>query len=267
MSPRADPALVDAVRVRRLHRFRHDLAGDPRLDPARVPQLVAQASPREVFHHLGALPELLPRGDAPMLDLPAEQVAREIPGNGCWLRVGRIEQVGEWSGLLGDCLDGLDPAGDQQAQLFFASPASVTPAHFDTYHNLLHQVHGTKDLSIGVFADPAEARREIANRFRRRENLRVLPSEVTVFHMEPGDALYIPPYTFHWARTGDDLSVALSCTFENDWSERARLVEACNARLRQLGITAAPPGTSDTRDAVKAGVVRTWRAARTRLGR
>ena len=40
----------------------------------------------------------------------------------------------------------------------------MTPAHFDSYHNLLFQVHGTKEFTIGAFSDHPDLAYEAAER-------------------------------------------------------------------------------------------------------
>ncbi len=239
------------------------MRGHPLLDREVVAGLTAEVAPAEVTHHRGDLPLLLPRGDAPALDLDPGTVAREISENGCWLRVGNLQVIPAWDALLRECLVDIGEHVDARAQVFVASPGAVTPAHFDTYHNLLLQIDGTKEVSIGSFTEPRDAQREISRHFgRERENLRVLPTEVSSFVLEPGDGLYIPPYAFHWARAGDGVSLALSCNFSDRASERARLVHVCNDRLRRLGIDAAPPGRSRLRDGVKVAMLRSWRTTR-----
>jgi Cupin superfamily protein len=239
------------------------LRGHPLLAPAVIAGLTDAVAPSEITHHRGDLPVLLPRGDAPALDLEPAAVARGIPDNGCWLRVGSLQRIPEWDALLRECLVDVGDHLDAQAQVFLAAPGAVTPAHFDTYHNLLLQIDGTKEVSIGTFTEPRDAQREIARHFgRERENLRVLPPEVSTFVLEPGEGLYIPPYAFHWARVGDGASLAMSCNFSDRASERARLVHVCNERLRRLGIDAAPPGRSRLRDWTKITLLRSWRTTR-----
>ena len=245
----------------RVHRFRHDLGDDPRFDPEAVALLTRRVPPRAVVHHLGDLPLLLPRGDAPALPLGADQVAREIRDNGSWVRVGGIEQVEGWDEVVGACVAGVSAPEELLAQVFLASPGAVTPAHFDSYHNLLFQVHGTKEFTIGAFSDPATARREVARRFGpEHENLRTLPDRGTVHTLQPGDGLYLPPDTFHWARCGPEVSLALSCTFSNADSRRRLAIHIFNAHLRRFGIDAALPGTSAVRDATKYRLERLWRS-------
>jgi hypothetical protein len=175
------------------------------------------------------------------------------------VRVGGIEQVDGWRDVLDSSVAGLADPTELRAQVFLASPGAVTPAHFDSYHNLLFQVRGTKELTIGSFRDHTTARREIARRFGpERENLRALPDEVTVHHLAPGDGLYLPPDTFHWARSGPEVSLALSCTYSNAESRRRILIHLCNAHLRRLGLDPQLPGSSALRDSTKYWLERLW---------
>jgi cupin superfamily protein len=257
--------LADAVRCWRPAPIRHRVSGHPLLDVDVVARLADELPARDVVHHLGDVPLLLPRGDAPALDLGAGDVASGIRDNRCWVRIGNLQRLPGWDVLLDECLAGVGPRSVARAQVFLGSPGAVTPAHMDLYHNLLLQVQGTKEFSIGRFPDPRDADREIARHFdRERENFRILPPDVSVYRLEPGDGLYIPPYTPHWAQGGDEVSLALSCNFSDAASDQAELVQVCNARLRRLGLKPAPPRRSPLRDRMKAGLVRTWRASRRR---
>jgi hypothetical protein len=255
--------LAESVRDWRPHLLRHRLVDEPLLRGNVVERLVEQVPAKAVVHHVGRLPLLLPRGDAAALALDPVEVARGIGDNSCWMSVRLLETLPDWEALLAECLAAVRPVLTPRAQVFLASPGAITPAHFDGYHNLLLQVRGTKELSIGTFTDPRAARREIARHFdREHENLRELPTEVTVFRLEPGQGVYIPPYAFHWARAVDEVSLAMSCNFADDASRQAGLVELCNARLRRLGLDPAPPRSWPARDRAKVGLLRSWRKVR-----
>jgi hypothetical protein len=49
--------------------------------------------------------------------------------------------------------------------------------------------------------------------------------------------------------------VSFACGFCSPTSERAELVHTWNARLRRLGLSPAPPGSSELGDRVKAAMV------------
>ena len=80
-----------------------------------------------------------------------------------------------------------------------------------------------------------------------------------------GDALYIPPYAFHWAEGSSDVTVTLSCAFSTPETERTELVHACNVRLRRLRLPAGPPGRSRHRDRAKAALMSRARRLRRKV--
>jgi len=141
------------------------------------------------------------------------------------------------------------------ANIFAGAPGSTVPAHVDRHHNLLLQLEGTKELTVGWFADPVEQARAVEMRFSGgRPNPDRLPTVTRTFELGPGDGVYIPGYAFHWVRAGDAVSVALSCGFSTAVTDRAELVHRLNLKLRRLGLRPRPPGASQRRDHAKATV-------------
>jgi hypothetical protein len=74
--------------------------------------------------------------------------------------------------------------------------------------------------------------------------------------LRPGQGLYIPPYAFHWVTNGRTSSVSLSCSFHTVRSDRTELLHAANIKLRRFGLRPRPPGVSEPRDRIKAGLLR-----------
>jgi hypothetical protein len=244
--------------------FRHTLAGDPLFELDAIAARADDWPTAWIEHHVGDLPELLPDGDPPeRLDVGPGDVIRDIAANRCWAVLWYTELVAEYRHLLDMCLDQVTsvvdrcdgPMGRRGANIFVAAPEAVSPAHFDRHHNLLLQIEGTKEVSIGVFDDPTVAQGQIEKHYSLSRNLERLPEQVTTYLLRPGDGLYIPPYAFHWVHGGPEPSVAFSCGFVGRSSERAQLVHTVNVRLRRLGLTPAPPG-SPLRDGAKVALVR-----------
>lgn len=248
--------------------FRHGVVDHPLLALDAIAGWADEWPARWTEHHLADLPLLLPRGNpAKRLDASPGDVVRGLESNNCWMVLWFVETLPAYQRLLDEVLDRVvdvvrereGTMGRRGANLFFGSPGSVAPAHFDRHHNLLLQVRGTKDVSIGVFDDPAQAQREIESHFGVQHNLHDLPEQQETFHLEPGDGLYIPPYAFHWVVGGPEASLSLSCGFETPTSTRDGLVHTCNVHLRRLGLNPAPPGASMQRDRAKAALVQTRR--------
>jgi hypothetical protein len=237
---------------------------------------LAEESPSAwAYARLGCLPLLAP-GGVPGAGVDGGFAARTIQDKGYRLSLYFPHRVAAYADLLHGCLAqvaqvlGAREGGmrHRDAVLFLASPGAVLPAHFDRHHNVVLQVSGSKDLTVGAFTDPAAERRQLERSFKLRQWMAdELPSQVRTFHLEAGEALYIPPYAFHWVEGGPDVSIALSCSFTTPETERTELVHACNARLRRLGLPARPPGPSPRRDRAKAAVFRRARTLRHTLSR
>ena len=165
-----DTAAFAAALGRHPMAFRHSLVGHPLLSLDAIAQRADQWPAKWVEHHLADLPVLLPRGNPPArLDMGAGDVVRGLDGNGCWMVLWYVETLPAYRALLDECLDQVvQPVerregrmGRRGANIFLGAPGAVTPAHFDRHHNLLLQIDGTKDVTIGVFDDHRVATQEI----------------------------------------------------------------------------------------------------------
>jgi len=79
--------------------------------------------------------------------------------------------------------------------IFLSAPGSVTPSHTDPEHNLLLQIRGTKDMSLGEFPD--EVTRQIVLESTRHRNIEWEPRRPQTFALEPGDGVYVPVHAPH----------------------------------------------------------------------
>jgi hypothetical protein len=247
---------------------RHRLDHHPLLGRRALARLADDWPETWAEHHLADLPFVLPDGACEQLDLSVGEVVRDIDQNGCWVVLWFLERAAGYERVLEECLapveslvtrreDGMRRLG---ALALVSAPRTVVPAHFDTHHNFLLQIEGTKEVTIGRFADPAEQQQAVRRHFEDGNNNALrLPDEVQTFELCPGDGLYIPPYTFHWVRSGPQVSVSLSCGFVSGSSARTELVHSCNAKLRRLGLRPRPPGELAAVDHVKAAAVTTKR--------
>lgn len=243
--------------------MRHSLVDHPLLTPDAIADLADDMPSSAVELHRSDLPVLLPDGAPELRGRPSDTV-RELETGGIWMVLWNIEQVSEYEMLLNDCLDEVerhvgDRHGgmrDRKAYLFLSAPGAVTPAHFDPEHNLLLQVRGTKEMTVGRFADPADQQREL-DRYHGggHRNLERVPEEATPFVLDPGDGVYVYPFAPHWVRNGEAASVSLSITFRTYASRRVERVHRFNARLRRAGLSPRPAGSSPARDRAKATVM------------
>lgn len=197
-------------------------------------------------------------------------VVRGLEATCNWLVVRHAEHLSPYRDLLGEVIDQaagiVDPGersmGERGATLFIASPGAVVPIHIDRHHNFLLQIEGTKEFTVGSFEDPAVQAREIERHFGPHPSAsHLLPPRQTVFRLEPGDGVYIPAYAFHWASGGSSTSVAFSCAFRTDMTDRIELAYELNAFLGRVGLPHHPP-TGSRRDSFKASAVRLRRLRR-----
>jgi hypothetical protein len=245
--------------------FRHNLTADTGFHPSvlaemtrRVPDAWVKVSGGEPAIHN---PD---RGCADT-DLTPHEVLSSLEHNGCAGRIYHFELTPEHRATAAALRAGVEAAGNDleggvtraEVSAFFASPGAITSCHPDRHHNLLFQIHGTKELASGRFTDPGRNQRELERSFLAfGAGPTELPDGMTVQRLGPGDAIYLPPYEFHWARVLEGASVALSFGWSTPASDRGALVHAFNFRLRQrVPLRPAAPGRSAARDRAKAALM------------
>ena len=100
--------------------------------------------------------------------------------------------------------------------VFISSPGAVVPLHIDTQHNVLAEVTGTKEVTVGQITE-AEIEQCITSGVR---NLRAPPEAAETFVVRAGEGLYIPPFTPHSVLGLDGISISLSSMWTTTWSWR-----------------------------------------------
>jgi hypothetical protein len=240
--------------------FAHGLSGLAGFDRGAVVELAGRVPPSWTRPHAGRQPLLFP-DKVRVADTSAAEVARTIANSGNRLIIYYLERIEPYRTLMRNTVEELTGAVGRREggacgtslSFFLASPGGVIQSHFDRHHNLLLQLEGTKEITVGKYADPDEGER-VLERARRSDhnNLSQLPTRTDTYVLGPGDGLYIPPYAFHWVHGGHDVSVAMSYGFSSPATQRAAQVYWCNANLRRLGLRPRPPGQSERRDRAKA---------------
>lgn len=243
---------------------KHHLVDHPLLTLDALADLADRLPEDHVEHNLGDVPEVAPGGEVPKLDSSPGEVARGIETNGSWMVIKRIQDDPDYRELLEQSLDEVVPHvaykeggyTRQEGFVFLSAPNSVTPTHLDPEHNLLLQIRGSKEMTVGTYPDRETEGREVERYFGGgHRNLSELPADSTTFDMRPGDGVYVPIYAPHVVHNGPDVSISFSITFYTETSERDQSVHSVNARLRRLGLSPKGPGASPRADRVKAG---TW---------
>jgi hypothetical protein len=250
--------------ARRPFSVRHWLVDHPLLTLEAIAELADRVPLRSVERHRSDLPQVMP-GGAPDLNGRPSETVRGIETNACWMVLWYLEQVPEYRALLDEILDEADRhvadrhggMCQREVFLFLSAPNATTPLHFDPEHNFLLQIRGTKDMNVGRFEDPSVQQWELDRYFDGgHRNLEHVPAEMTIFHMRPGDGVYVYPFAPHWVKNGPAASISLSVTFRTQESRRLESINRFNARLRRFHVSPRPAGSSTT-DSLKA-TVETW---------
>ncbi len=155
------------------------------------------------------------------------------------------------------------PVVSSSSVLYVGSGRSSAPAHVDHHPNFFAQLRGTKRFFVARHASEDLQQEEIARHFASRvAGPRCIPdTDVTVHELGPGDALYVPPYTFHWVES-DATTVSAAVSWSTASSLEQEAVYEFNAGLRRIGVRSAPPGIRPRLDHVKATVYRSPAAQR-----
>lgn len=263
-----DPEVMWKKFGRESFELRHNLSDHPLLTIERLAQLADSLPSEQAEFTDSDLPEILPEGGRQDETMTAGDVVRGIETNGKWMLLKRVhtdpeyQQLADW--ILGQIRsEVVEREGGRvtsECYILISSANSSVPSHFDPEYNLLFQVQGTKELTVGTFAD-SEAERVEAERYYGggHRNISALPANATAYPMEPGVGVHIPPHAPHMVKNGPTYSISLSTSFYT--RDRAELVDvyAMNARLRRLHLSPKPPGEHRGRDRLKSG---TWRGMR-----
>ncbi|HEY8002389.1 MAG: JmjC domain-containing protein [Vicinamibacteria bacterium] len=248
----------------------HDLVENPLLSLDKLADLADFLPETSVEHNLGDVPEVLPGGEAPRLDLSPGEIVRSIDSNRCWMVLKSIEQHPAYRELLEETLSEVTasveakegPISGREGFIFVSAPNSVTPTHIDPEYNFLLQVRGNKEIVVGHYSDQATENHEVERYYGGgHRNLESLPDQAQTFALEPGDGVFVPLHAPHVVRNGPDPSISLSVTWNTEASKQVALLYRFNSRLRGLRVSPAPPGRHPSVDRVKIGTLLAARSA------
>jgi len=252
--------------------FRHRLVGHDAFDPDALGALCDSVPAAWIVNHDAERDLVTPRGTLIADDRRPSDVVRDLASTCNWFVVRHLEHISPYRGLLDSTVDEASatvvPSDgrmlDRGATVFLGSPHAVVPVHIDRHHNFLLQIIGTKEFGVGSFDDASVQAREIERNFGPRPaGSDLLPTHRTTFRLGPGDGVYIPANAFHWASGGPEASVAFSCAFRTEMTNRAELIYEFNAFMGRLRLPHRAPSGGAT-DAIKASAVRLRRRARRR---
>lgn len=245
----------------------HGLIDHPLLTLDALGDLAEALPADEVEHNVGDVPDIVSGGEGvERSDLPPGEIARTIETNGLWMVLKRIERLPEYKRLLDEALDEVEPfVADREGGMtqregfvFLSAPNSTTPSHTDPEHNILLQIRGWKEMTVGRFPDEKTRQLELEDHVAGgHRNIDWKPVDPRLFRLDPGNAVYVPPHAPHMVKNGDTASVSLSVTWRTPEIERVARVSSINARLRRMGLEPKAPGSRPGADRVKAGVSKT----------
>jgi hypothetical protein len=255
-------SFVDGFAARSF-KVRHTLLDHPLLTIDSIARLADKLPKESVWRRPGDRAiGVASAGEDPDQGPPSETI-RGIEDNGRWVMLRFIEYVPEYAALVNSCLDDVEPylAGreggmaQRNGYLFLSSPGAATPVHFDSEHNVLLQIRGTKEVSVCEFADERVQRRAVERHWDRAQpDFSAMTEEAAIYKLLPGEGVYMAPYLPHWVQNGDEVSISLSIPFYTEVAQRAEYVNKVNARLRRLHMRPRPPGESEDLDKAKAAL-------------
>jgi len=253
------------------HEVTHQLRSHELLTLEALADLAVSLPEDSIEHNVGALPDVVADGNAPRLDLELRELITGIETNGAWCVIKNVEQDPRYSALLDACLDEIEDlvsgpgqAYNREGFVFLSAPGSMTPSHIDPEHNVLLQVQGQKTMKTGAWASPedraVEAERLLTGGHR---NLKGDVPDPVDHVLEPGDGIYVPPYTQHKVINGPALSISLSVTWRSPALASEAKVLRANHLLRKVGIDPSAPGSKAGVDKAKASAMTAAAKAKT----
>jgi hypothetical protein len=274
MTPGADlvemeTALLDSSIGRSPFQFRHNVSGHRLVTRDAFVRLAGERPPSTIDHGPSDLAVVF---NGPGIDpeaTPTGAVA-DMENSRSWIALRFVDHAAGYGDLL-DAVSGefrsalAAREGTVRARtgtVFMSSPGGVVPAHFDRHHNLLLQIEGTKELTVGEFDEDQDAELEIRRHFDGHDYLLGLPGRSRTFTIGPGQGVYIPPYRPHWIVCRQEVTTALSCSVRTTTSHEVELAHIFNSRLRRLGLRPRVPGAHCRLDAAKAVAVTLGREVR-----
>ncbi|MBZ0231658.1 MAG: cupin-like domain-containing protein [Deltaproteobacteria bacterium] len=222
--------------------------------------------------------------DAPKLHpnpKSAEETLAGIAQARAWMSLLNVQADPTYRGLVDEVLDEVRPQIDARdpgmcyraGWIFVSSPGAVTPFHIDHEHNVILQILGTKRLYTWDPFDrevvPERAQERFHDQHSRDEVLwnEAFRARARVFELAPGMGGYMPSTTPHMVENGPGPSITVSFTYYTDATRRRELLYRGNARLRRLGLTPRPVGSSPVRDRAVAAALTSLTTAKSAVRR
>ena len=239
--------------------LQHGLVGHPLITRDAVLRLTGERPDYSISYGCSEQPVLY-QGPGIEREGSAVDAAADIENNRSWIVLSYVDHAAGYGELLDAVSTGFrsvlasqdGPVRARSGTIFMTSPSGVTPAHFDRHHNILLQIEGFKQLSVGEFDDVAVQELELQNHFEGHNHLLRLPARFRTYTIGPGQGIYIPPYRPHWIVGHDNVTLGLSCSVRTKISHRVELAHIFNSKVRRLGLQPRIPGSDTRLDSAKA---------------
>jgi hypothetical protein len=158
-----------------------------------------------------------------------------------------------------------------EALILISSPNRVTPYHMDGETNFLIQVRGDKWFYVFDHEDRTLVSDEDRERYFSGDISAVAyrkerQKDAVAYDLKAGYGVHVPLCAPHWVQNRDNVSVAISITYELRSVERLIRIHRVNQRVRKFGLTPTPPGVSSLSDQLKLGVAHIFSGLRSLRG-
>jgi hypothetical protein len=254
--------------------FPHNLAGDPMWELESLLALARRMPDhRDTYWSNGKVAVNNSWEDGQKNRVSLEETLRNIEHNDSIVILKHTEQDSEYGPVLQRILGRIvELAGEQmrcdvtvgEVLILVSSPNRVTPYHMDGETNFLLQVRGDKLFYVFDHTDRSLVTDQELEKFYaisqalakyRPERQR----DATEYDLRAGYGVHVPVNAPHWVQNSNNVSVALSVTYELRSVGRLTDLHRINRRLRSVGLSPSPPGSSHWGDRVKLAA---YRAAR-----
>ena len=222
--------------------------------------------------------------DAPNLcpnDKSTDETLADVAAADAWTSLLNVQADPIYRAFIDEVLDDVRPVVDEKdpgmcyraGWIFISSPGAVTPFHMDHEHNFILQIHGKKRVFVWPHDDQdviSERAQEMFHDAHSREGVvwrERFRDKAQVFELSPGQGAYMPSTSPHMVENGDAPSVTMSFTYYTDATRRRELLYRGNARLRRLGLSPRPVGTSWLADTTKHAALTTYTGLSRRIKR
>ncbi len=258
-------------------RFAHELAGSPMWE---LPNLIALSrrmpDHRDTYWSNGKIAVENNWEYKQSEKLSLDETMVNIEHNNSMVMLKHTEQDPEYGPQLKRVLARIvELAGEQmradvtvgEVLILISSPNRVTPYHMDGETNFLLQVAGDKQFYVFDHTDRTLVTELELERFYSVSAVLATyrperQADAAAYDLHAGFGIHVPVNAPHWVQNNDNMSVALSVTYELRSVDRLQELHRINRRLRGIGLRPAPPGRSPWRDEVKLAAYRAARSLR-----